>query len=122
MKGLNFFRCTSCRATFNIVTYHSPHSLTWRWGLSFSFFRGDEWRVRPLWWGHSHNAGVSWGFRIPFVGIVSWQTQAPMWYRDLYMRLRDEDDQRRGLMWCSDSHPHKFRESPPVSVPASPTV
>lgn len=49
MQGLKFFSRTSARQTFNLASFHSPHSLTWRWIVSFSFFRGDEARVRPLW-------------------------------------------------------------------------
>lgn len=91
-NGLNFFRKTSQRGSWNIAAYHNPHSLTWSWVLSLSLFRADEGRVRPLWWSYPTNQGRQWGFRIPYVGIVSWHRQQPMWFRDMYMRLRDETD------------------------------
>lgn len=88
-NGLALFSRTNSKGHWNIASWHSPHSLTWSWIVSFSLFRGDEARVRPLWWsirrGHSD-------FRIPFLGMVSWQTQRPMWYRDLWHRRRDEED------------------------------
>lgn len=118
MKGLRFFQRTNVPGDWCIAYFHSPHSLTWRWSLSFRRFRGDEWRVWPLARSHRDNSKLlQWWFRVPFIGIVDFHQQRPMWYRDLYMRLRDEDDQRRGLMWCSDNHPHKLRES---QVPPSP--
>ena len=95
MKGLKLFSRTSDRRTINLASFHSPHSLTWRWLVSFSLFRGDEARVRPIWWGYRANNGLQWGFRIPFVGMVRWAQQRPMWYRDLYTRARDEADTAR---------------------------
>lgn len=92
MKGLRFFSRTSDQRCFNLAAFHSPHSLTWRWVISFSFFKADERRVRPLWWGYQTNTGSHWGVRIPFVGMITGMTQRPIWYRDLYMRLRDERD------------------------------
>lgn len=90
--GLSLFQRTSQRGCWNIASFHSPHSLTWRWILSFSLFRADEARVRPLWWRYITNGGPHWGIRIPFLGLLTWQQQIPMWYRDLYQRLRDERD------------------------------
>lgn len=88
MKGLKFFTRTSSSRLFNIAAYHSPHSLTWSWVLSFSFER----QVRPLWYGYRTNGGYHCGLRIPLVGVFMWQKQRPMWYRDLYQRKRDEAD------------------------------
>lgn len=92
MKGLRFFTKTSS-GSWNIASYHNPHSLTWSWLLNFSFFRADEGRWRPLWWSYPTNGGPHWGIRIPLVGLLHWQTQQPMYYRDLYVRKRDEEDQ-----------------------------
>lgn len=90
-SGLSMFNRTNSRGLWNIAAFHSPHSLTWRWILSFGLFRNDEGRVWPL-WGHH---GSYWMLRLPFIGILSFQTQRPMWYRDLYRRRRDEDDEAR---------------------------
>lgn len=90
--GLNFFTKTSQRGCWNIASYHNPHSMTWSWIVSFARFRGDEARVRPLWFSYRTNGGLQWGFRIPFFGIVSGHRQRPMYFRDLYYRLRDERD------------------------------
>lgn len=95
MTGLKLPSRTSCRSTWNLASYHSPHSLTWSWVVSFSFFRGDERRVRPLWFAYRTNDGLQWGFRIPWLGIVQWHRQRPMYYRDLYRRERDERDHAR---------------------------
>lgn len=95
MNGLKLFSRTSSRETWNLASFHSPHSLTWRWVISFSLFRGGEARVRPLWYGYRDNNGLQWGFRVPFVGLVRWAQQRPMWYRDLYISQRDETDRER---------------------------
>lgn len=91
-NGLALLSRTNSKGHWNLASFHSPHSLTWRWILSFSRFRSDEARILPLWWLTPSNQGARWGFRIPFVGVVSYQTQRPMWYRELYMRRRDERD------------------------------
>lgn len=92
MWGIGLFIKTSQRGCWNIVSYHNPHSLTWSWFISFALFRGDERRVRPLWFGYRTNAGLQWGFRIPFVGLIQWHRQRPIYFRDLYYRQRDEED------------------------------
>lgn len=93
MRGLQFFTKRSVQGSWNIVSWHSPHSLTWRWLFGFNLFRGDEARVRPLWWSYGTNNGLQWGFRIPFIGTVRFSQQRPMWYRDLYTKLRDKHDE-----------------------------
>lgn len=94
-NGLALFSRTNSPGHWNIASWHSPHSMTWRWTLTFSLFHGDDARVRPLWWSLSLNSGPRWGFRIPFVGMVSCQSQQPMWYRDLYRRLQDNLERER---------------------------
>jgi hypothetical protein len=113
-NGLALFARTSDRRSWNVASYHSPHSMTWRWLISFSLFRGDEWRVRPLWWSHTTTDGLQWGCRVPWIGIVRFQQQRPMWFRDLYQQLRDRFD---GLSGVPRPEP-----PPPPRQPFAPTV
>ena len=92
IKGLKFLSRTNSMRLWNLASYHSPHSLTWRWVISFSLFRGDEGRVWPIWMGDRNNNGYQLCIRVPFIGILRFSQQRPMWYRDLYIRLRDERD------------------------------
>ena len=92
INGLDFFRKCSGKHHWNIAAFHSPHSLTWSWILGFSLFQDGETRVWPLWWIYRTNQGLMWGFRLPFIGMIRWQRQRPMWYRDLYMNARDRED------------------------------
>jgi hypothetical protein len=111
-NGLALFTRTSDRRCWNIASYHSPHSLTWRWLISFSLFRGDEWRARPLWWSFPTSDGLQWGFRVPWIGMVRYQQQRPMWFRDLYQQLCDRRDGLSG----------EPRPKPPPQQPFVPTV
>lgn len=96
IRGLRLFSRTSDRHCWSLASWHSPHSMTWRWSLSFHRFKSDEWRVRPLWWGYIANmGGLQWGFRIPWIGMVTFHKQHPMWYRDLYRKMRDESTSLR---------------------------
>ena len=90
MRGLAFLRRTSDRRCWNLVAFHSPHSLTWSWIVSWHW--GENRRFWPLWWTYRTNHGLQWGVRIPFVGHFCWSRQRPMFYRDLYQRLRNEKD------------------------------
>lgn len=92
MRGLSFFQRTNVQKSWNVISFHSRHSLTWSWILSFSVFRGDEARVRPLWYSYRDNQGLQWGFRIPYVGLVRWSRQQPMFYRDLCWREWERRD------------------------------
>lgn len=92
MKGLTLLTKTSQRGRWNIAAYHNPHSLTWSWIVSFARFTADEARVRPLWFSYRTNDGLQWGFRVPFLGIIQWSRQQPMYFRDMYYRQRDEED------------------------------
>lgn len=83
LNGLKFFVRTNVPLSWNVASFHSRHSLTWSWILSFGFFRGDAPRVRPIWYAYRDNNGLQWGFRIPWVGLVRWSRQQPMWYRDI---------------------------------------
>ena len=91
MKGLMFFTRCSGEGCWNLASFHSPHSMTWSWVLSFRLPRSrDEGR-----WFHfsryRSNDGLQWWLQIARISI-SWHRQRPMWYRDCYMRLRDKQD------------------------------
>lgn len=93
MIGLSFFKRTNCQRTWNIASFHSPHSLTWSWVLGFSKFGSDEARVGPLLYSYRDNHGLEWSLRIPFVGFIHWHRQHEMWFRDLFYRqLRNDLD------------------------------
>lgn len=86
VPGFTAFRRTSSRCSWNLAAYHSPHSLTWRWLVSFTRPRSkDEGR----WIGFFHH-GRQTGFQFARY-CLSIHTQEPMWYRDLYQRARDEE-------------------------------
>jgi hypothetical protein len=93
--GVDFFEQTSDRHVINLAGYHSPHSLTWRWSLSFSRPRNrDEGRWFGF-WSRKHNCGGEVALQLARCQLRL-NTQKPMWYRDLYMQLRDERDR---LSW-----------------------
>lgn len=94
-NGLALFTKTNVKGSWNLASFHSPHSITWRWLLSFSRFRADEWRVRPVWMPHRTNCGLQWTLRIPFLGFLRFAQQQPMWYRDILNRKRAREDQER---------------------------
>jgi hypothetical protein len=101
IEGLEFFVKTNSARIWNIASYHSPHSLTWRWILSFSLHRSDEHRVWPIFAPWRDNNGLQWMLRIPFVGYFSWKQQRPMWFRDLYRDARDEQDRKTWEQWLA---------------------
>lgn len=108
LPGFAAFRRTSGRRHWNLASYHSPHSLTWRWLLSFSLPRSrDEGRWLGFWYSPNNN-GVQVYFQIARC-CLHVSTQRPMWYRSLYARARDEADQLSGRLWVSNKHPHKVR-------------
>lgn len=106
MKGFRLFSHTNSRGTFNLASWHSPHSLTWRWVLS--------WRRHTVMVPTPHFIWNSFGLAVGLGAMLAlragrdnngWQwsmsllwrsldyvSQRPMWYRDLYMRERDERD------------------------------
>jgi len=112
-SGLTVFTRTNSPGYWNIAAYHSPHSLTWRWVLSFARQRRDGNFLWPLlWWYRLPNGCLHWGFRIPLIGTINWQAQEPMWYRDMYMKLRTRVDQEDGMLWLPDNHPEKIHREP----------
>ena len=95
---LALFHKTNSARSFNIASWHSPHSLTWSWILSVSF--DGIWRYPPpplatrkgLRLGFHPfrtNGGLQWVLTFPFV-LFHWHRQRPMWFRDLHARRRDE--------------------------------
>lgn len=92
MRGLKFFTKTSQVRTWVIASYHSPHSLTWSWCLDFHLFsKGERVIRRSLYFAYrNHPSTLQWGVVIPFIGLIYWNRQQPMWYRDLWRRQNDE--------------------------------
>lgn len=115
MTGFRLFTRTNSQYFWNLASYHSPHSLTWRWLVSFSLFCGDEARVRPLWWSYRDNNGIQWGFRVPWVGIVRFAQQRPMWFRDLWRRASEENESLKQLTRTASPRP-------PLRSPFKPTI
>lgn len=93
MQGLRFFTKTNSPGALNIVSWHSPHSLTWRWFLSLRRMpraqrKGPWFRKRPK----GTRWQVAWVVRIPLFGTLSLFTQEPMWYRDMWRRRSLDED------------------------------
>jgi len=109
--GLAILQRTNSRGLINIASWHSPHSLTWRWILSARWRGGSLWhphvfvrrhdyygRAAPAHWClaagvgrlgsarvNRDNNGIGW--ELSFLGAsIAWSSQRPMWYRDLYNR------------------------------------
>lgn len=96
INGLKFFTKTNDPTRTIIASWHSPHSLTWRWIVSWARFKAGERRAHwRIWWWSPNNTGVQWMLLIPWVGRIDGQTQRPIWYRTLYTRLQDERDTER---------------------------
>lgn len=114
MKGLDFFR--RCHPGFwNIVSWHSPHSMTWRWILSFSRRHKEEPYVWPILMTHRTNGGLQWTLRIPLVGLLMFTQQKPMWFRDLWQRAAAERDELKYMTRTPSPRP-------PLRSPFKPTV
>lgn len=77
MSGLRLFKVTSDPAFFNIASYHSRHSLTWSWVLSFSRDGQSEKRLWPLVSWLSDHIGQHGWLRLPWIGIFHWMRQWP---------------------------------------------
>lgn len=92
--GLAVMRRTSDRRAFNLMSFHSPHSLTWSWILSANFDaatrRGDgglRFGLHP----YRTNGGLQIVFTLPWL-CLQWHRQQPMFYRDMWRRQRDLAD------------------------------
>jgi hypothetical protein len=104
IPALALFRRTSSRKVFNIASWHSPHSLTWRWILSLRFSEGIT--VKPYarrdssgfgggfgnmlaGYVYKRNGGLEWEVNLFTVGL-HYSPQQPMWFRDMFWRADDE--------------------------------
>lgn len=93
MQGLKLIRRTNSPRCWNLASYHSPHSLTWRWVLTLQLPHSDFGRWRPSFSRYRDNNGLQW--IASFMRCtLQWSVQRPMWYRDMYIRMRDERDQQ----------------------------
>ena len=109
-NGLSFFRRTNSAGCWNLASFHNPHSLTWSWILSFDLPRTDE--GRWLYFSkYRANTGLQWSLQVARM-CLRWHRQRPMFYRDLYYRLRDEHDFR----------PRAAMPRPPLRSPFKPMV
>ena len=92
--GLAVLRRTNDRRAFNLLAYHSPHSLTWSWILSARFDRttrmGDG-RLRFALHPYQTNQGLQIVLVLPWL-CLQWHRQQPMFYRDMWRRQRDLAD------------------------------
>jgi hypothetical protein len=106
--GLAIFQRTNSRGLINLASWHSPHSLTWRWILSANWRGGSLWRPHCFASRHDYggkapahwclaagvgrlgaarisrdNNGIGWD--VSLLGVsLQWSSQRPMWFRDLY--------------------------------------
>lgn len=140
IPGLATFKRTSSKRSWNVASFHSPHSLTWRWligltlGSMFSrprlYFsprrtfmdRPDPFPAFAFNFGFGGAGAMTnnygWQFNVWLLGVhVHFHQQQPMWYRDLYHRARDEADQLSGRMWVSDRDPRKVHVPPAPNTP-----
>lgn len=97
---------TSCRRTLSLASWHSSHSLTWRWALSIT--RQPFMLPRPHAFANSVGFGVGFGQLLSFSAYRTnggWQPnvsllwhsldfrqQRPMWFRDMWQRAADQRD------------------------------
>lgn len=85
--ALHLFNRTNQPGCWTLAAWHSRHSLTWRWLIHVSRFRGDErrasWRMLHRW---QTNHGLNWMFLVPWICRIDFQQQESMFYRDMYER------------------------------------
>ena len=92
IRGIGFLTKTSGKGSWNLLSFHSPHSLTWSWLISFQLPRHGEGR----WLGfHRMQGQQKWLLQVAKFGL-GWSSQEPMWYRDMYWRLVRKRDQELG--------------------------
>lgn len=103
-EGLALMRKTNDRKTFNLASFHSPHSLTWSWILSLRFSEGVTFKPRfrkreggfSVGFGnmlsgytYKYNNGREWEINFLTVGL-HYSPQRPMWFRDMFWRADGE--------------------------------
>jgi hypothetical protein len=111
--GLKLFSRTNSRKTFNLASWHSPHSLTWSWIISFR-------RHQIMWpkpfaqrsgaslgaglgtlisaWGYRANGHATWDVCLLWCGI-HYTSQQPMWFKDMIHRSWDEEEELKHENW-----------------------
>lgn len=104
---LTLFSRTSDGKTISLAYWHSPHSLTWRWALSLR--RHQMMWPKPValrnsvgfgaglgtllsFHAYRTNGGWQWDVSLLWHGL-SFSQQRPMWFKDMFSRMRDEHDQ-----------------------------
>lgn len=90
MSALQLFHKTNSKRTWNIAAWHSMHSLTWSWILSFSRYEqgARRWRFRIS--PYRTNGGLQLIVLLPMLGTLQWHRQKPMYWRDIYLRAQRE--------------------------------
>lgn len=106
---LTLFSRTSDRKTINLAFWHSPHSLTWRWGLSLrrhplmwpkpyahrnSIGFGAGIGALLSFWAHTGHGGWQWGLSVLWHGL-HFSQQQPMWFKDMCRRSWDECEEMK---------------------------
>lgn len=116
VPGFTAFRRTSGKRSWNIASFHSPHSLTWRWLINMSLSsmfsrprlymaprRDSSFGTRSHFVAFAFNIGIAgasastnnsgWQFTAMILGLcLNFSQQRPMWYRELIQRAWDEKD------------------------------
>ena len=133
---LTLFQRTSSDKTINLASWHSPHSLTWRWIMSLRrhqlmwpkpFARRDSVGFGAgigtllSFWAYKDNSGWQWGLCALWHGLHFGQ-QRPMWFKDMCRRSWDECEElkreNRKLRRDIDLVQHNAvrLEGPPVGI------
>ncbi|MEP0323252.1 hypothetical protein [Bauldia litoralis] len=111
MRGFKLFGRTN-RPRHRIISWHSPHSLTWRWSLWIGFERP---RLKPYFAPYRKPCGLL-DWNAHFFGLqVSFNQQRPMWFRDMYQRQNDRINQLDGNLILSKGQPNRVERMKPVA-------
>lgn len=92
--ALSILARTSSRYSFNLASWHSAHSLTWSWIVSISLdgeWRGSNGGLRFGVFPWRDNGGSQAVVALPFI-VIQRHRQREMWFRDMYFRSRDRED------------------------------
>lgn len=86
-RGLTLFSKTSDKNRWIIASWHNPHSLTWRWSLSFAWVPSGQ---AGMFHVNKHNSGRTVILALKWLRF-DFNTQQPMWYREIARRQRQKD-------------------------------
>lgn len=79
MKGWEFFTRTNSPKSWNLISYHHPHSITWRFYVNYTVRQSG--RTGPyfmrIYCGQGFNFMA--GINLPLFGSLSMKTQPHMW-------------------------------------------